>query len=238
MVDPVHTPEARKTILLYGHLRKRFGHRYQLAVKSPCEAIRALCALVPGFKDYLAERSLPGYQVIVGEEPCDEKSLSYPTGTSEVIKIIPVVAGGKDAIGQILLGAALIYLSAGTAWGVAGSFMAGAQATVSAIGWGLAVGGAAQLLTAQPGVSNQSPNGTEGLPSYTFGSPVVTVGQGRPVPVLLGGPLQIGGNIVSAGITSEAYTPKGFGGMAPDDIGTQGGNGDTVPFMWSLSPQG
>jgi predicted phage tail protein len=234
--------DARREILLYGHLRKRFGRRYQLAVSSPSEALSALCTMVPGFRDHMVEHSLPGYRVFVGDAPCDENTLRCPAGTSEVIKIVPVVAGGKDALGQILTGVALIalvYFTGGMAG--AGFSLMGTSALSTAtigIGWSMAMGGVAQLLSPSPGVSPQSTNGEDGLPSYTFGSPTVTVGQGRPVPVLLGGPLQIGGNIVSAGITSEAYTPKGFGGMAPDDIGTQGGNGDTVPFMWSLQPQG
>jgi predicted phage tail protein len=39
-----------KRILLYGHLRARFGKEFRLAVDSTREAIRALNLMVPGFQ--------------------------------------------------------------------------------------------------------------------------------------------------------------------------------------------
>ena len=39
-----------RTVKLYGPMRKLFGREYELNVSSPADAIRALCAQVPGFK--------------------------------------------------------------------------------------------------------------------------------------------------------------------------------------------
>lgn len=230
--------DTRTDVLLYGHLRKRFGRRYQLAVDTPYEAVQALSRMVPGFEAHVLEHSLPGYRVLVDDSPRDETTYNAPLGGAKVIKIVPVVAGAKDAFTRIIIGAALIYFSGGSAWGAAGSFGASAGSAMTGIGWAMVLGGVSQLLTSQPGVGVDTPNGKEGLPTYTFGSPTVTIGQGRPIPVYLGGPGEIGGAVVSSGVTSEAYQPKGFGGAAPDDLGTRGGNGDTVPYVWAIQPQG
>ena len=55
-----------KRVLLYGHLRARFGKEYRFAVGSAAEAIRALCFQVKGFRAYLETHSEPGYRVLVG----------------------------------------------------------------------------------------------------------------------------------------------------------------------------
>ena len=55
-----------KTIILLGELGKRYGRKHLLDVKSPAEAVRALCA---NFKDFAAfvsssqERNV-GYRVL------------------------------------------------------------------------------------------------------------------------------------------------------------------------------
>lgn len=229
----------------YGHLKKRFPIDLpNFHVSSVPELFRALDSQIPGFRAYLNEHSTPGYRVLIGKEAVTEASFDQPLGRGDVVKIVPVVAGAKDALGQILTGAALIALSV---WIPGGSTLADAlwtsysatiASTAGSIGWAMVLGGVAQVLSPQPGISPVSPNGSNDMPSYTFGSPTVTVGQGRPVPVFYGGPLRIGGAIVSAGVESEGYQPKGFGGAAPNDDGDLGGNGDTSPWVWAIAPEG
>ena len=232
--------EKTTPVYLYGHLRKRFGPRFDLVINSPADALNGLCHVVPGFRDYLGEHSLPGYRVLVGNVPRDESNMHEPC--TKAVKIVPAVAGAKDALGQILTGAALIAMVYFTGGSGATFLSASAGNWLSAatinVGFAMVLGGVAQMLSPQPGVGPQSPNGTDDVPSYTFGSPTVTVGQGRPYPVFYGGPLRIGGAVVSSGITSEGYQPKGFGGAAPDDAGTMGGNGDSLPWVWAIAPQG
>ena len=227
----------------YGHLKKRFPVALpDFQVSSVPELFRALDSQIPGFTAYLNEHSTPGYRVLIGKEAVTEASFDQPLGRGDVVKIVPVVAGAKDAVGQILTGAALIALVYFTGGSGASILSASAGNWLSAatinVGFAMVLGGVAQILSPQPGVNPQNPNGDGDLPSYTFGSPTVTVGQGRPVPVFYGGPLRIGGAIVSAGVESEGYQPKGFGGAAPDDAGTLGGNGDTSPWVWAIAPEG
>ena len=41
------------TVLLYGHLRKKFGKFHRFDIRTPAEAIRALVANFPGFQQHL-----------------------------------------------------------------------------------------------------------------------------------------------------------------------------------------
>lgn len=54
------------------------------------------------------------------------------------------------------------------------------------------------------------------------------------VPVLLGSPLRIGNALISVGLDSDAWINNRLGGQAPDNIGTRGGSGDTLPYMWAI----
>lgn len=220
-------------IELYGHLRKRFGRRFMLAVGSPAEAIRALCFQVQGFRAWVEAHSEPGYRVIVGTEPATMDTLGNPVGGGEVIKIIPVVGGAHGDVGQILLGAALIYASTFIpgAWALGSMSVASA---VSSIGFAMVLGGVASMLATPPQVGQNGSNGPSDMPSYSFGSPTVTIGQGRPVPLLYG-QVRVGGAIVSAGIVSEGYQPGGFGGVCPTDDGTITGNGDSTPWVAAIA---
>lgn len=47
--------ERIRTVRLYGWLGRAFGREHRLAVASPAEAVRALCALLPGFEKALAD---------------------------------------------------------------------------------------------------------------------------------------------------------------------------------------
>src|SRR5687768_11925691 len=92
-------------IRLYGSLRREFGKSYRLAVRSAAEAVRALCVVVPGFKQHMVEHSAPGYRVWLGDAPINEVSeLGHPPG--RLIRIVPVTAGAKrGGIGGIIFGA-------------------------------------------------------------------------------------------------------------------------------------
>ncbi len=207
-------------VRLYGHLRQRFGKGHKLAVGSSAEAIRALDCQIEGFGAWVVSHG--SYKVLVGEEAQTLDTLGNPVGGGEVIKIVPVVAGASDGV-QIIVGAALIAV------GVATGF-----APATNLGIAMVLGGVAQMLAITPVVGQAGQNGPSDMPSYSFGSPTVTIGQGRPVPVLYG-QLRVGGAIVSAGIVSEGYQSRGFGGQAPDDAGTIGGNGDTLPWVAAVA---
>lgn len=228
--------EKRIPILLYGDLRKRFGRRRDLAVKTTAEAIRALQVVVPGFDAYLRANLDTPFRVLRGEVPLDEKGLQEPVGRTECIKIVPVVKGAKDGWGQVLIGAALlaaVAISYGTLTGPALAWYASAAVNV---GTALILGGVAQLLANAPQSAAAGIDQNNDFETWSFGSPTLTTGQGGCVPVLLG-EHRIGGHLISAGIDAQAWQPGGFNPeVCLTDDGTRYGNGDTVPWMWAIAP--
>lgn len=223
-----------RKIRLYGSLR-RFGREFVMDVATPADAVHALCELVPGFRQAIHDLRETGLRVLVGNSARDENTAYAPMG-DEVIRLVPVVSGAeKSPALNIIIGVALIIMTQGGASSVVGeAWGAGAASAMSGIGWSMVIGGVAGLLTSPPmkpvdGSNSDSRN-------YTFSGPVVTTGQGNPVPVLLGGPLRIGGALISAGLDGDAWTTKGLGGQAPDEVGTRGGNGDTSPWVWAIKP--
>jgi len=224
-----------RRIVLYGHLREKFGREFRFAVETPEEAGRALCEMVPGFKSHIASNLRPGYRVIVGKDERSPETLAHPCG-GEVIRIVPIVAGAeKSNLENVLIGAALIGLAAWNpmGWAAIGAKGAFGLSMMSGIGMSMVFGGVAAALTDASGPSAR--NGANSLDSYVFSGPTNTVGQGGPIPVVLGGPIRAGGPLISCGIVAEDYKKGGnIGQGAPDDIGTVGGNGRSLPYVWAV----
>lgn len=225
--------EAQRTtpVVLYGDMRKKFGKRHNLAVNTAGEAIRALCVIKPGFEAYLRERYDQPFRVLRGEEALDEEGLLEPVGRTEVIKIIPVVAGAGGDFGKILLGAALIGLAI---WNPMGWAAGGwGLSAMTNIGVALTLGGVAGMLASAPRVNNAGLDGTNPIDTFSFSNPTLTTGQGGAVPVLYG-TMRIGGHIISAGIDAQQWTVGGFDkAICLTDDGTGYGNGDSIPWMWA-----
>lgn len=216
-------------VRLYGALGQRFGRSRRLAVGSPAEAIRALCATVPGFKAHLqGPAHQQPYRVLVGTETVTADELRTPSG-HQVIKIVPVYAGAKSAVGQIILGVALVAATYGVNIAVAGALMG--------LGTSMIVGGISRLLASPPDLNPPgSVGGKKQDPNYLFGGPANTISQGGPVPVGYG-ELLVGGVVVSAGLVPETPNSRGqFGGLG-DGNGTLLGDGDTTPWVASVAVQ-
>lgn len=199
-----------KTIILLGELGKRYGRKHMLDVKSPAEAVRALCA---NFKDFAAfvssstDRGV-GYRVLNMRDEVPGDKLHDPA--SRKITIAPVVVGANffkkllSGVGAILTGAALIAASILVpGLGAVVLFGTTTLATVAfGIGVSLALGGVAQMLAPQP--KSQGPQ-EEQQPSYVFNGAVNTSAQGQPVPVGYGRMI-VGSAVISAGISVEDIT--------------------------------
>lgn len=195
-------------ILLYGHLGKEFGRVHRYAVKSPAEAVRAMCATLPNFAQKV--RNGGAYRVLVGgRDPVQKETLHYPNSEKETIRIVPVISGAGRGFGQVVLGAILIVasfyipgLAAAADLALATGVSVGTMASaVSAIGVSLVVGGVTQMLFKPP--SAQSVEAVNNRPSFTFDGAVNTVAQGNPVPVCYGGPIIVGSQVISSGLTIE-----------------------------------
>lgn len=198
-----------KTIVLLGELGRRYGRRHVLDVKTPAEAVRALCANFHDFAAFLSssnERNV-GYRVINVRDDVKLDELHHPAGRR--ITIAPVIAGagGKNPFTAILIGAAIIgaaFLTGGASLAASGFLVGGITTTfwggvAVSIGASLVIGGVSQLLAPQP----KAPSPQEDQPpSYTFDGAVNTTAQGQPVPVGYGRMI-VGSAVISAGLTTE-----------------------------------
>lgn len=183
-------------VRLYGHLRK-FGKVFRLAVLTPAEGVRALCCILPGFRQHVADNG--SYRVVVGKHPVmEDKELGYPVGPQS-ISIVPVVAGAAKGLGKVLVGVALIGLSfvpgmQALAWG-----KITAAGIAMNLGTSLVLGGISQMLT-KTAAASTSTERPENLPSYIFNGPINTTGQGNPVPILYGR-MRVGSQVISTGLS-------------------------------------
>lgn len=223
-----------KTIRLYGVLGVKFGRVHRLAVSSAAEAVRALCAIMPGFEKYLMESKDNGlgYCVYLGKRNLREEQLRDLSG-NEDIRIAPMMLGAKSGWGRIILGVVLIVV--GVAWQV---YTGGAPNAISnylyGMGISMIVGGVMQLLAPRP-KGQSTADKKEDTPSYAFNGSVNTQAQGYPVPLAYGKGLW-GSAVISAGIFAQdqivAPTTLAGGGGGAGSGG--GGGGAATRFNYAL----
>ena len=197
------------TVRLLGEAGRRFGRQFKLAVKTPAEAVRALCVQIPSLREYFMQSEKDGISWrAITEHPqgLDEEELLLPLSKRFVLAPIP---GGRGGVGKIITGVALVALSfvsfgAGAWAGVLGSYGVGAFAaagSMAALGTGAALifSGVADLLTPTPKMPNVNagPGGIgsgatsgrsseEQKRSFTFDKSNSNTQQGEVVPVLYG----------------------------------------------------
>jgi predicted phage tail protein len=190
------------TIRLLGEVGRKFGRRFQLAVKTPAEALRALCVQIPELRQYLLESGEKGinWRVVTDHAMgLEEDQLLWPMSKRMVLAPIPA---GRGAVGKIIAGVALVALSIVTAGATLGLFGLGTiglsafSAPLAGIGLSLIFGGVAQLLTPTPKMPNvggsvgggatAGRSTEEQLNSFTFDKSNANSLQGEVVPVLYG----------------------------------------------------
>ena len=199
------------TIKLLGELGRRFGRQFQLAVKTPAEAMRALCTQLPGMRQYLLDSGEKGVNWrVVTEHPdgLSEDQLLWPLSKRMVVAPQPAGRGatGKIVAGVALVAAANVFATVGGGFlglgmGVGGGVGFGmigpvASTIMGALGTSLAFGGVADLLTPTPRMPNVSKGAGGGissgrsreeqLNSFTFDKSNANTMQGEVVPVLYG----------------------------------------------------
>ncbi|HGL6262912.1 TPA: tail assembly protein [Enterobacter roggenkampii] len=191
--------EVMTRIELSGELGKIFGKIHHRLINRVSEAGTALAKTIPGFESYMISSKSRGltFAVFKGKKNIGVDDLGFPV-TGEVIRIVPVIIGGKKAgVLQTVLGAVLVAAGAVlsfTPWAAASPFL-------YKFGAAMMLGGVVQMLSPQPSglASKQS---ADNRASYAFGGVTNTAAQGYPVPLLYGR-RRIGGAIISAGIYVE-----------------------------------
>jgi predicted phage tail protein len=187
------------TIRLLGEVGRKFGRRFQLAVKTPAEALRALCVQIPELRQYLLESGEKGinWRVVTDHAiGLEEEQLLWPMSKRMVLAPIPA---GRGATGRIIAGVALIAFAIVTAgaglFGLGLGFGASTAYAIGGVGLSLVFSGVAQLLTPTPKMPNVGSVGggptsgrstEEQLKSFTFDKSNANSLQGEVVPVLYG----------------------------------------------------
>jgi predicted phage tail protein len=193
------------TIRLLGEAGRRFGRCFQLAVKTPAEAVRALCVQMPELRQYLIESGDNGiaWRVVTDRaEGLNEEQLMWPMSKRLVLAPIPTGrggGGGGGGFGAILAGIGLVALSFLTAGATIGLLGLAAPFAISpvlgSLGVAMIFGGVAQLLTPTPkmptvdnvgGASTTGRSESDQLKSFTFDKSNANTKQGEVVPVLYG----------------------------------------------------
>jgi len=191
------------TIRLLGEAGRLYGRKFQLAVKTPAEALRALCLQIPGLRQYLLESGEKGidWRVVTDHaEGLEDEQLLWPMSKRMVLAPLPA---GRGGVGKIIAGVALVAFAilvpgiGAAAATIFGTQFGAISLGIGAIGASLIFGGVADLLTPTPKMPNvkggfggsSSTSGRsqeEQLNSFAFDKSNANTVQGDVVPVLYG----------------------------------------------------
>jgi len=210
------------TIRLLGEAGRRFGRRFQLAVKTPAEAVRALCVQMPDLRQYLMDSGDNGiaWRVVTDRaEGLTEEQLMWPMSKRLVLAPIPTGRGGNGGVGAVIAGVALVAfailvpgLGGGVAATIFGTKFSALSLAVGSIGVSMLFGGVAQLLTPTPTMPGATTGATlsgrsesDQLKSFTFDKSNANTKQGEVVPVLYGERLVGTLPVLSFGLELQNY---------------------------------
>lgn len=203
-----------RKVILSGELAKRYGREHLLAISTPAEAVRALCANHKDFRQFVSdsESRNVGYRVVADLRKISDVEKEIHDPVSQTVRIVPVIGGAKSGFLGVVLGAALIAASfflPGTALFTVGAFAPSLASISFGIGASLVLGGVSQMLAPQQKPMGAQDQGGGNQPSYVFNGAVNTTTQGNPVPVGYGR-LIVGSAVISAGITADEYGAAGM----------------------------
>jgi len=223
-------------VILHGSLKK-FGGPFDIGAQTAGEAIRALCIMVPGFRQAVAEGD---WHVIRGKRRggirLGIEEIGIGLGGRTELHIAPAVAGAggrgsgatKVIIGIALIAAVVLTAGAagpgaiaagaiaGTTTGATTAFGAG-LASISVLGFSgsqialfgaaLLLTGVSQLISPQPKAATSSEPADQKT-SYLFSGVTNQIEPGGPVPLLFGRAM-IGSIVVSSGLDVKAISGGG-----------------------------
>ncbi len=195
-------------ITLEGVAGKRFGREHNLAVRNPNEALRALCQLIPGFREFLTCAHEYGifFQVITNnQDKVDYEGLGLSCNS---FSLVPVITGALNFsfrnLGLILVGALLVAVSMGAfgiAYGAVGTISYGLKMAAFSLGMGLIFTGIAGIFA--PGVPQEGKQEGREADDAVFAGGQSTSSQGTPIPLLYGEFLVQNMPVVSSYIDDE-----------------------------------
>jgi predicted phage tail protein len=199
-----------KVVKVYGPLRKYLGQcRFEFVADTPAQAMKALCVNFPGLAQWLVDREAEGmaFRVTRGRDKITNEApegLVLPWSEREVFSIAPVIVGASRGVARFFAGAALIvasiFIPGAATIGVFGLAAPIAVKTVVAtIGFSLALGGIAEMISPMPSLGFNSGKEAARLESFSFSGIVNTSKQGMAVPICYGRAF-VGSAVISSGL--------------------------------------
>ena len=199
-----------KTVKVYGQLAIYLGQStFKFDVITPAEAIKALLVNFQGLDQWLLDSQKDGvaYKVKVGEEKIYKDNiddLALPFTDKNVFSIRPVIQGSGRGFTRFLTGALIIgagFLIPSTwAIGTFGGTPIMVGATLKKLGFIMALGGVAEMLSPQPTL----PDMNQALISDNFSISGLrnnaTVGTAIPICY---GRAYVGSTIISTGLDTD-----------------------------------
>ena len=207
-----------RTIRVYGTLAKRLKRRtFEVAVRSPIDAINFLLVNFPEIKNYIEPRA---FQIIIGHKAINEHQLSTFVDPTAEIRIIPAICGaGGNGLTSILIGTALIGASL---------LFPFAAPILLPLGIGLVLTGVAQLIAP---VVPDDPERDDPAKSYNFSGVQQTSREGVAVSVVYGD-IITGSVVISAGF-DEYEEEIEFGYIQGEGDPNPAGDGELFQQVYS-----
>ena len=202
----------RRTIHLGGDLISHCNglESHTLHVNSIGEAVRALDANYPGFKNKIKRDA--EYYVLCGDELKEENAINdesiFMNFNKGDFHIIPKISGSKSmaaAIATTVLGVVLMVVSIYVPPAGALGYGLITQGLVFSIGLSLFASGILAAISPAPTVSNYGEReSAEERPSFLFDGPGNTTEQGGPIPLIYGRMI-VGSTLISSAMDAEDY---------------------------------
>lgn len=188
-------------VFLHGKLAK-FGDRFDMQVFDIAEAIRGLCAQLPGFREALEQGY---YRVVRDDEDINpdqlEAELIMGLGSSD-LHIIPTAEVAGRGLGKALLGLALIgaaFFTGGATLAGIGTFTTVGNA-MATVGVGLLLGGISQMMAPKMPTPKDREKDQS---SFVYTGGVNLFEQGGAIPFNYGKNTMVGSVVVSVGVSVE-----------------------------------
>ena len=214
-------------IFLHGQLGKAFGRRWNLNVRSPKEALKAIEANREDFRPFLIKKHKEGvrYKVFIDKTPLNSKEeMGLELNDKKEIHFLPLIKGRGYSYGDsfnanpsqgdyfrdgaitygisALIGMGGEYVSEEWGWELVGDFAMGLSDIGKELGMSMIMQGAIMgLMPDMPDPpSDESVGPTQkSTSSFIFSRPLNNITQGAPVPIGYGR-LRVGSHVISSSL--------------------------------------
>ena len=181
-------------VILDGPMGRHCGREWNLAVRTPSEALSLIEANKPGVMSWIRNNraKYANYRVTITgrdgkKQKLDNSTYGLQRNAPKVIRFTPITQGAS-AVVRTVVGAALLA--------VAYFFPVTAPYLVP-MGISLMIGGIVEMLSPQP--KQNSGSSGDSTNSYYFNGPTTTTNQGVPVPLIYG-KVMTGGTPITAAV--------------------------------------